>query len=123
MANRIVNKRRRHLRRKRSVRKTLCGTTERPRLTVFRSSKHIYVQVIDDMAGRTLCSSSTISKDLREKIAFGGNRDAAKAVGEDIAEKALAAGIKDIVFDRNGFRYQGRLQALADAAREKGLNF
>lgn len=123
MANRIVNKRRRLLRRKRSVRKNISGTGERPRMTVFRSSKHIYVQVIDDMAGRTLCSSSTVDKELRGKITFGGNAEAAKTVGEDIASKVLAAGVKDIIFDRNGYRYQGRLQALADAAREKGLNF
>ncbi|MFT7620256.1 MAG: large subunit ribosomal protein L18 [Planctomycetota bacterium] len=123
MANRIVNKRRRLLRRKRSVRKNISGTGERPRLTVFRTSKHIYVQVIDDMAGRTMCSSSTVDKGLRSKISFGGNATAAKAVGEDIAEKVLAAGVNQIIFDRNGYRYQGRLQALADAAREKGLDF
>ncbi len=123
MANRIVNKRRRLLRRKRSVRKNISGTSTRPRLTVFRTSKHIYVQVIDDMAGRTLCSSSTLSKELRDKVGFGGNKGAATAVGEDIAGKVLAAGVQEIVFDRNGFRYQGRLQALAEAAREKGLKF
>ena len=92
-------------------------------MTVFRSARHIYVQVIDDMAGRTLVSASTIAKDVRDKVKAGGNKDAAKAVGDVVAERALAAGIKKLVFDRNGYKYHGRLQALADAAREKGLEF
>lgn len=123
MANRILKKRERHERRKRSVRRKLFGTTERPRMTVFRSAKHIYVQIVDDAGGRTLVASSTVAKDVRESLKYGGNVEAAKLVGADIAEKAKAAGISSVVFDRNGFRYHGRLQALADAAREKGLVF
>ncbi len=123
MANRIVRKRKGLLRRKRSIRKNITGTEQRPRLSIFRTSKHIYCQVIDDEAGKTLCASSTLSKDIRDKVKFGGNVDAAKIVGEDIAAKVLDAGVKEIIFDRNGYRYQGRLQALAEAAREKGLTF
>ena len=119
----ILKKRAGRVRRKNSIRKNVFGTHERPRLTVFRSSKHIYVQIIDDLDGKTLVSTSTVAKDLRDKIKFGGNAEAAKAVGVHLAEKAVAAGITQVVFDRNGFRYHGRLKALADAAREKGLVF
>ena len=123
MANRIINKRRRYERRKRSVRSNVFGTHDRPRMTVSRSSKNICVQIINDYDGKTLVSSSTLAKDMRGKIKYGGNVEAAKAIGADVAEKAKAAGIDKVVFDRNGFRYHGRLQALADAAREKGLQF
>lgn len=106
-----------------SIRVKLSGTTEAPRLAVYRSTKHIYAQVIDDVKGVTVASASSIDKDLRAKLGHGGNIDAAKAVGEAIAKKALKAGVKDVVFDRGGFLYHGRIQSLADAAREAGLNF
>jgi large subunit ribosomal protein L18 len=123
MANRVIVKRRRYERRKKSVRRGVFGTAERPRLSVFRSAKHIYVQIVNDFEGKTLASSSTAAKDVKGDIKFGGNCDAAKRIGEDIASKAQAAGITQVVFDRNGFKYHGRLKALADAAREKGLKF
>ncbi len=95
----------------------------RHRMSVFRSSKHIYVQVIDDVAGRTLAAASSRDKALKETLAKGCDRDAAKAVGQLIAERALAAGITEVMFDRGGYRYHGRVQALADSAREGGLKF
>ncbi len=110
---------RRHLR----VRKKICGTPERPRLAVYRSLRHIYAQIIDDLAARTLASASTASPELRKALAKTGNRAAAQAVGKRLAEKALANGIRTVVFDRGGFRYHGRIKALADAAREGGLVF
>ena len=122
-ARTMIRKRQRHLRRKRSIRKKIYGTAARPRLTVFRSARHIYAQLVDDQAGRTLASSSTMTKDLRSQFQHGGNVAAAKIVGQDIATKAMAAGVDSVIFDRNGFRYHGRLQALAEAAREKGLKF
>ena len=106
------------LRRHRRVRGKVTGTTERPRLDVFRSSKHIYAQIIDDVTGRTLCAASSLDKGFD---AYGGNAEAANKVGKAIAEKALAAGIKTVVFDRGGFVYHGRVKALADGAREGGL--
>jgi large subunit ribosomal protein L18 len=109
----------RHLR----VRTKVSGTAEFPRMAVYRSTKHIYAQLIDDVAGVTLVSASSVDKDLKEQLAHGGNIDAAKLVGETIAKKALKAGIKSIVFDRGGFLYHGRIAALADAAREAGLEF
>ena len=96
---------------------------ERARLSVFRSSKHIYAQVIDDEKGETLAAASSLEKDLRGSLKTGANRDAAKAVGKLIAERAAAKGVKDVVFDRGGYLYHGRIKALADAAREGGLNF
>ncbi len=95
----------------------------RPRLTVFRSHKHVYAQVIDDAAGRTLASASTVDKELRAQVQYGGNKTAAQAIGKAIAERALAAGIKQVAFDRGGCQYHGRVAALADAAREAGLSF
>ena len=95
----------------------------RLRLSVFRSSKHIYAQVIDDGKGVTLASASSIDKSLREKLKKGGDTDAAKAVGALVAERACAAGISEVVFDRGGYRYHGRVKALADSAREGGLSF
>jgi large subunit ribosomal protein L18 len=106
-------------RRHRRVRKKVTGTAERPRLAVFRSSKHIYVQAIDDLAGRTLASASTMEADVR-----GGTTstvDAAKSVGKLVGERAKAAGITTVVFDRGGFKYHGRVAAVADGAREAGL--
>jgi len=95
----------------------------RLRLSVFRSSKHIYAQVIDDEKGETLAAASSIEKDMRGSLKTGANKDAAKAVGKLIAERAAAKGVKDVVFDRGGYLYHGRIKALADAAREGGLNF
>ena len=109
--------------RKWSIRKTLVGTVERPRLSVFRSDKHISAQIIDDYAGKTLVAASSLQKDVRGALKNGGNIDAAKAVGKFIAERAKAAGISLVAFDRNGRRYHGRIKALADAAREGGLKF
>jgi len=109
------------IRRHRRVRKHVTGTTERPRLAVFRSNKHISAQVIDDVSGRTVASASSVEKDLRS--AAGGNRDAAKQVGKLLAERAKAVGVSKVVFDRGGFLYHGRVAALADAAREAGLEF
>lgn len=109
----------RHLR----VRKKISGTPEQPRLNVFRSIKNIYAQIIDDTNGKTLLSASTQDPDIRSQIASGGNVDAAKLVGKQIAQKAIALGIKNVVFDRGGYLYHGRISALADAAREAGLEF
>jgi len=110
-------------RRQRRIRSRISGTPERPRLNVFRSSEHIYAQVIDDIAGHTLVAASTLDADLRPQLADNSKQDEAKLVGRLIAERALAVGIKQVVFDRGGFRYHGRVQALADAAREAGLSF
>jgi large subunit ribosomal protein L18 len=96
---------------------------ERTRLSVFRSSKHIYAQLIDDASGRTVVSASSLEKDMRGALKTGANIDAAKAVGKLIAERASAKGIKQVVFDRGGYLYHGRVKALADAAREGGLDF
>ena len=111
-----TNKARLH--RHKRVRGKISGTAERPRLDVFRSSKHIYAQIIDDVAGVTLVSASTMEKGFE---GFGGNVEAANKVGKMIAEKALAKGIKTVVFDRGGFVYHGRVKALAEGAREGGL--
>ena len=111
-------------RRKARVRRALKTTANgRPRLSVFRSSKQIYVQVIDDGQGRTLASASSIEKDMRGKLKTGADVEAAKEVGRLIAERATQAGVKQVVFDRSGYRYHGRVKALADAAREGGLEF
>ena len=107
----------RHLR----VRKKISGTAERPRLAVFRSEKNIYAQVIDDVAGNTLVSASTLDKDFSSKV--GSNKEAAKLVGEIIAKKAIEKGIKEVVFDRGGYVYHGRIQELAEGARTAGLEF
>jgi len=106
------------------IRKTIARRPNvRPRLSVFRSSANIYVQVIDDARGVTLAAASSLDKDLRAKLKGGGNKDAASAVGKLVAERATKVGIKDVVFDRGSYRYHGRVKALADAAREGGLNF
>ena len=109
--------------RHRSIRVKLAGTAEFPRLAVYRSTKHIYAQLIDDENRVTIASASTNDKDLRDKVKVGGNIEAAKAVGEAIAQKAKKAGVNNVVFDRGGFLYHGRVAALADAAREAGLMF
>lgn len=114
--NSLQRERRRH-----RVRRRLKGTTERPRLSVFRSHKHVYVQVIDDDNGKTLAAASTRDKDFTGK--YGGNKTAAQAIGKAIAERALAAGVSKVCFDRREYKYHGRLAALADAAREAGLSF
>ena len=109
-------------RRRATVRRAIKeAATGRARLTVFRSSKHIYAQVIDDMKGSTVAAASSLEKDMRAKT--GANVDAAKAVGKLVAQRAVEKGVKDVVFDRGGYRYHGRIKALADAAREGGLQF
>lgn len=105
------------------VRKKVLGTAERPRLCVFRSLRHIYVQVIDDHNGRTVAAASTMSPELKGALKSHRDKGAAQAVGKLVAEKSKAAGINRVVFDRNGFLYHGRIKALADAAREAGLEF
>lgn len=112
-----VSRQKRHLR----IRKNISGTPEKPRLNVFRSNKQIYAQIIDDVHGVTLCSASSCDKELN--IENGGNVAAAALVGKAVAEKALKANIKTVVFDRGGYLYHGRVKALADAAREAGLVF
>jgi large subunit ribosomal protein L18 len=111
------------LRRRRHVRRKIVGTVERPRLTVFRSSKHIYAQLIDDLTGRTLAAASSVAPDLRKDVDYGGNVKAAQAVGKRLAEVAKERGITKAAFDRGHYRYHGRIKALADAAREGGLQF
>jgi large subunit ribosomal protein L18 len=112
------------MRRSRRVRHTLKRTANgRVRLSVFRSSKHIYAQVIDDTSGRTMAAASSLDKDLKGALPKGSDLAAAQAVGKLLAERALQAGVKDVVFDRGGYLYHGRVKALADAARKAGLNF
>ena len=105
------------------TRKRIVGTPERPRLCVHRSSKHIRAQVVDDLANRTIVSASSLDKEVRKIIKGGGNIAASKIVGKVIAERALARGVQQVVFDRGGYQYHGRVQALAEAAREAGLKF
>jgi large subunit ribosomal protein L18 len=105
------------------IRKRISGTLERPRLCVHRSSKHIRVQVVDDNTGRTIVSASSVDKEMRKTLKGGGNIAAAKVVGKAIAERARAKGVDKVVFDRGGYQYHGRIQALAEAAREAGLKF
>jgi large subunit ribosomal protein L18 len=113
------------IRRKRSIRKRISGTAERPRLSVFRSNKHMYAQLINDVDGVTLAAASTESPEIRTQLAevSKNKTECAQLVGRLIAEKGLACEIKDVVFDRNGFIYHGRVKAVAEAAREGGLNF
>lgn len=121
MANnsRSVARARRHSR----VRKSLSGTSDRPRLNVFRSLSAIYAQVIDDQSGRTLVSASTVDRELREKVKGMKKAEQAKFIGQTVAERAKSKGIQAVVFDRGGYRYIGRIKALADGAREGGLQF
>ena len=118
-----IDKNEERLRRHARVRKKISGTAEAPRMSVFRSLKHIYVQLIDDMKGVTICSASTEQKDIAAKVANMTKTDAAKEVGKAVAEKAKKLGVETVVFDRGGYLYTGRVQALADGAREAGLNF
>jgi len=112
------------LRRKKRVRKKIRGTPERPRLSVFRSSKHIYAQLIDDINATTIIGASSLSKDIQSRIrGKGGNKEGAAIVGECIAKRALEKGIKKVVFDRSGFLYHGRIKVLAETAREHKLEF
>jgi large subunit ribosomal protein L18 len=113
----------RHQRRKRRIRKKLFGTPQRPRLSVFRSLKHISAQLIDDVSGATLVQAASQTKELRGAVPHGGNKSAAAKVGAMLAERAKAKGITKVALDRNGCRFHGRIKALADAAREAGLSF
>lgn len=118
-----IDKNKARLKRHMRVRKKISGTTERPRLSVFRSAKHIYAQLIDDVSGTTLASASTLDKELSGQVENGGNVEAARKVGELIAKRSKEKGYEVVVFDRGGYLYHGRIQALADAAREAGLQF
>lgn len=118
-----INRRAARLKRHRRVRKHVIGAPERPRLTVFRSLSHIYAQVIDDSTGRTLVSASTVDGELRDQVAGLAKTDQATQVGKLLAARALSQGINQVVFDRGGYKYHGRVKALADAAREGGLAF
>jgi large subunit ribosomal protein L18 len=118
-----VNRREQRAKRQRRIRAKISGTAQRPRLNVFRSNMHIYAQVIDDVRQHTLVAASTVDASLRDKLADNNKVEEAKLVGRLIAERAQAAGIKQVVFDRGGYLYHGRIKALADAAREAGLDF
>ena len=113
----------RRLRRQRHVRNRMSGTPERPRLAVFRSSKHIYAQMVNDQTGTTLVAASTMEPDIKAQVNYGVNKKAAEVVGRVVAERAKQAGIDKVCFDRRSYKYHGRVQALADAAREAGLQF
>lgn len=119
--NKFIGKQR--LRRKRHVRNKQRASLDRPRMSVFRSHKHIYCQVIDDQDGKTIAAASTRDAELRGQVKYGGNKDAAEAIGKAVAEKVLAAGVKAVRFDRGSYKYHGRVAALADAARKAGLQF
>src|SRR5690554_3341210 len=108
----------RRARRKAGLRRRIRGSAERPRLTVFRSLKNIYAQIIDDERGVTICEASTMSRDIRSGLKTGGNVEAAKLIGKTLAERAMQKNVTQVAFDRNGYRYHGRIKALADAARE-----
>ena len=123
MAVKYKTRQERRLRRHWRIRKRIFGTPERPRLSVFRSLKHIYAQIIDDTTGRTLCAASTLDKELRGKLQGLTKTQQAAEVGKLIAKRALELGIKQVAFDRGGHKYHGRVKALADAAREAGLEF
>jgi large subunit ribosomal protein L18 len=114
-----IARKKRHAR----VRRTVTGTAERPRLNVFRSSKHIYAQLIDDVAGKTILSASTLDEEVKGSVDNGANVEAAKKVGQLIAKRAKEQGHESVVFDRGGYLYHGRIKALADGAREEGLQF
>lgn len=119
----VIAKRVRRQRRKLRIRGDIRGTAACPRLTVFRSARQIYAQLIDDVAGHTLAAVSTVAKDLRGDVKCGGNKAAARQVGEQLGARAIQKGIKEAVFDRNGYRYHGRVKELADGARKAGLKF
>ncbi len=111
------------LKRKKRIRKKISGTAERPRLCVFKSLKNMYAQIVDDATGKVVTGVSTLTGEVKGEVKYGGNAGSAKKVGETIAKKALGMGIKEVVFDRNGFKYHGRVKALAEGAREGGLIF
>ncbi len=115
----LIRRKRRHTK----IRKRVIGTKLRPRLSVFRSSKNIYCQLIDDFDGKTLVCASSNTKDILEKFPYGGNLQVAEAVGSKIAIEAQKIGIKDVIFDRGGYKFHGRIKSLAEAARKEGLNF
>ena len=119
----LKKKNKKRLRRRKGIRKRVLGVEERPRLSVFRSSKNIYCQIIDDTTGKTLVGASTLTKDVKDKLTYGGNIKAAELVGQKIAEEASKVGITKIVFDRGGYKYHGRIKALADTARANNLEF
>jgi len=112
-----------HLKRKKRVRKKLWGTVERPRLSIFRSARHIYAQIINDDQGLTLVAASSVSQETKGQVIEGAKKGIAKKVGEILAERALAKDIREICFDRGGYKYHGRVRSLAEGAREKGLDF
>jgi large subunit ribosomal protein L18 len=116
-------KNQKRIQRKKRIRRKISGTASLPRMTVYRSLNHCYVQLVDDLTGRTLLGLSTISKDVKGELAKTGNVDAARKLGEKLAEHALKLNISRVVFDRNGFLYHGRVKAIADGARAKGLQF
>lgn len=118
-----INKNKIRLRKHNRVRKKISGTAETPRLCIFRSSKHIYAQIIDDVSSTTLVAASTLDEALKGKLEYSGNKNAAKEVGKLVATKAIDKGIKHVVFDRGGYLYHGRIKELADGAREAGLEF
>jgi large subunit ribosomal protein L18 len=119
-----INRKEARQRRKKRVRKKVKGMPDAPRLSIFKSSRHIYAQIVDDISSRTLVDVSSVSRDLRPQLqGKGGNREAAALVGEWIAKRALERGISQVVFDRNGFLYHGRVKVLAESAREHGLKF
>lgn len=118
-----VNKNKNRLKRHRRVRKKISGTPERPRLSVFRSNRNVYAQIIDDTQGKTLVASSTLQDEVSNGLESTSNKEAAKAVGQDIGKKAIEAGITEVVFDRGGYLYTGQVKELADGAREAGLKF
>lgn len=117
--NKNKDRKRRHLR----VRRKISGTTQRPRLNVYRSSKNIYAQIIDDVNGNTLVAASSLEQQIKDQLSYGGNKEAAKFVGKLIGERAIEKGIKEVVFDRSGYLYHGRVKELAEGAREAGLKF
>ena len=122
-ANHHLLVQRRRLRRQRRIRKRLSGTPERPRLAAFRSSKHIYAQIIDDLGGRTLAQASTVDAEVKAEVKYGGNKAAAAVVGRVGADRAKKAGVEKVCFDRRSYKYHGRVEALATAARKGGLQF
>jgi len=121
--NKLKVKRRRRTKRHKSIRKKVFGVKERPRLSVYRSLKNIYCQLIDDSTGNTLASASTLSGEIKEKVPYGGNQKAAELVGQKIAEEAKKIGVNKVVFDRGGYKYHGRVKTLAESARKSNLDF
>jgi large subunit ribosomal protein L18 len=121
--NVLKEKRKKRNKRRKSLRKKIFGVKEKPRLSIYRSSRNIYCQLIDDTTGRTLVSASTLSEDIKKKLLYGGNKKAAELVGLKIAEEAKKNGIDRVVFDRGGYKYHGRVKALAESARKNNLIF